>query len=152
MYRSIQNLLESRVSLVNTLTNSTYAKDETRNETNNWNVATHSSRRKSLYRRAFRATRRKFGRPDSYRFEGMFAGCWRCRDSVGGRRNRRRRRRRRARQFSRMSLWRSVGPRVEQVGTLSDDTAPLHRRHEQASLNLESGRHPRGYFCFPFPL
>lgn len=84
MYRSIQNLLERRVSLVNTLTNSTYAKDETRNETNNWNVATHSSRRKSLYRRAFRATRRKFGRPDSYRFEGMFAGCWRCRDSVGG--------------------------------------------------------------------
>lgn len=81
---SIQNLLERRVSLVNTLTNSTYAKDETRNETNNWNVATHSSRRKSLYRRAFRATRRKFGRPDSYRFEGMFAGCWRCRDSVGG--------------------------------------------------------------------
>lgn len=56
------------------------------------------------------------------------------------------------RQFSRMSLWKSVGPRVEQVGTLSDDTAPLHRRHEQASLNLESGRHPRGYFCFPFPL
>lgn len=27
-----------------------------------------------------------------------------------------------------------------------------HRRHEQASLNLESGRHPRGYFCFPLPL
>lgn len=99
MYRSIQNLLERRVSLVNTLTNSTYAKDETRNETNNWNVATHSSRRKSLYRRAFRATRRKFGRPDSYRFEGMFAGCWRCRDSVGGRRNRRRRRRRRGGSF-----------------------------------------------------